>query len=293
MGPSHSTRIGIVVVLYRSVALPPIIEALCSRAEVTCVVVDNSGDLVSSPSSVKAIRVARNTGYPAAVNLALLNLPDCDAILLVNPDVDGDPQALMRLAQVAANISPPVICAPLAEGEPLGWQPKPSYGSTIRGYVTRKHAGSRASERYLSGAILSLNRPARQLLCRSGELLRDDLFFMDDIELCDRAKASGVLLRCVPVGELHHAGGGTSRTNAAPRVYFSRISKIRYWRGVSRFRGDLLAAFFLLEASCGFLYCSVGVRLGMHVEPGAIRGFRLVVRWILTRDLTNDAAALR
>jgi GT2 family glycosyltransferase len=146
----------------------------------------------------------------------------------------------------------------------------------------------------LSGALLAINCSAIRLLAADGHLLRDELFFMDDVELSDRARHLGITVKEVQChGTIQHIGGVSMRQRPAVRIYFSRVSKVRYWVRVHPARGRLLGAFFLIEASVGWLIASRFRTAGSGLQKGTVAdGFEAVVRWLYSRDRTIDERVL-
>lgn len=285
--------IGVVVVLYRCPEVPKIVRDVARMPHTVVIAVDNSGCLLEDPADVTVIRSDRNLGYPAAVNLALSSLPEkLSAVLLINPDVEGPADALLELADSANAFHCPALCAPTCPESSCGMLPEPSFLGTILGYVLRRPTRRRLGEGFLSGAVLCLNAPARSILTRDGRLLREDLFYMDDVELSDRARRSGVAVEALPVTGLHHVGAVTSAGHPAPRIYFSRVSKIRYWRERSRWRGAVLAAFFFVESTAGIMGAFVQSVARGKSRPSFVTGFWLTLKWIVTRDAHVDAQAL-
>ena len=97
----RSPTIGAVCVLYGMAQVPAILVDL-ARGGVEVSIVDNSGDLASDGAKHAGVRVATpglNLGYSKGVNRALAGLTSHpDVVLVVNPDIVGDPEALVAFA---------------------------------------------------------------------------------------------------------------------------------------------------------------------------------------------------
>ena len=290
-------KVGALCVLYGNEQLPRLLRDLSGVRGVSVVVLDNSGDLAeSAPAGVELVRPGRNLGYSAGVNRALGVLPpDIDALLVINPDIVGDVDSLLRLAREAVDMQGPALVSPTSEDGMFGIQPGQSVASTIIQYSLRtdKAFHSRTNG-FLSGALLAINRAALNMLVSDGRLLREDLFFMDDFELSARARRLGVRVREVDTrGGIRHIGGVSMRRRPSVPIYFSRVSKVRYWSEVQPLRARLLAAYFLLESSLGWLVATRKAR-GRRVQPGsgAADGFKAVIQWLISRDNSIDEAIL-
>lgn len=70
------------------------------------------------------------------------------------------------------------------------------------------------------------------------------------------------------------------RRRPAVRIYFSRVSKVRYWQGRSWFWGTVLRGFFRAEAAAGEV---VARRKDADASDGsAAMGFALARQWLRT-----------
>ncbi len=292
-------RVGVVCVLYGSPALPELVAEL-ARVGAHVVVVDNSGDLAEFVADdaacgplPKIVRPGRNLGYSAGINAAVAALPpSLDAVLLVNPDIAGPPSALLELASAVAARPDPTIASAAGGAGQFGPLPRAPFWLVLWHYTARSswHPRPRTQgDTFLSGALLALNAAAVTALSDRGRLLDPTLFFMDDVELSDRAAARGVTTLEVPLGaSLAHEGGTSMRRRPAVRIYFSRVSKVRYWRRRSPWRGAVLRRFFAAEAALGE---RLAARSGTE-EGGAADGFRWARRWLRTLDSGIDELAL-
>lgn len=290
-------RFGALCVLYGNAEVPQIIRDLSTIRGVSVAILDNSGDLLESvPIGVKLLQPGRNLGYSQGVNCAMAALPsDIDALLVINPDIVGDVASLLRLVRQVADLEGPVLASPSSEDGMFGFQPRQSVASTIIQHSLRRNDLFRdRTNGFLSGALLAINGAALDVLAVDGHLLREDLFFMDDVELSTRAQRLGVRVREIRCrGDIRHIGGVSMRRRPSVRIYFSRVSKVRYWSEVQPLRARLLAAYFAVESSVGWLVATRQARRAV-LNEGATQadGFKAVIRWLLSRDDSIDQIIL-
>lgn len=286
-------RQGLICVLYGSPDVPQIVIDFARTAP--AVVIDNSGDLRGAADGLTVLRPGRNLGYSEGVNAGLAALPpDCRAVLVVNPDIAGPVEALHELAEKVARSPQPMLAAPTGGNGTFGFLPRATAPLVMVQYLLRSnwHPTARDPERqFLSGALLALNAAALKVLAPADELLRSDLFFMDDVDLTDRARANEVQLLEVPVtAQLVHEGGTSMRRRPAVRIYFSRVSKVRYWRSRSPVWGGVLRRFFLAEAAVGEVVARR--RDGGAPDGSAAMGFGLTRQWLRTGAMALDERVL-
>jgi len=290
-------KVGALCVLYDNVQLPQILRDLSATSGVFVSILDNSGDLAESvPAGVELVRPGLNLGYSAGVNRALAALPsDIDVLLVINPDIVSDAECLLGLARQVVDMEGPALVAPASEDGMFGIQPRPNVVATIIAYSL--HMNSLFQDRtngFLSGALLAINAAALDMLASDGRLLQENLFFMDDVELSDRARGLGVHVGEVNChGSIEHVGGGSMGRRPSVRIYFSRVSKVRYWSQARPFQAKLLGAFFVLESSVGWLVATCRSRQ-VVVQDGVTEaeGFKAVVQWLLSRDDSIDQIIL-
>lgn len=289
-----AVTVGAVCVLFGARQMPPILRELAAR-DVDVVVVDNSGDL--DPDEItganpRVVSPGRNLGYSRGINAGVRALSDVpDALLVVNPDIVGDPESLMSFATQVARCEGPVLAAPTGGEGHFGFLPRAPWWLVLGHYLLRTswHPTPRSDDdRFLSGALLGLNREALDRLAPQGHLLDPTLFFMDDVELSDRARQHGVrVAELRSDGGLTHEGGTSMRRRPAVRIYFSRVSKVRYWHGRSPTVGELLRAFFMVESAIG------RVASGRQVPDGSTaHGFSATMRWLRHGDARIDEEIL-
>lgn len=294
LNSSTGPRIGAVCVLYGAPRIPGILRDLAQRG-VDVVIVDNSDDLDPAEvagNSLRVVRPGRNLGYSRGVNAGVEAMPiRPDALLIVNPDIVGDPDALLDFARTVAASPEPLLAAPAGGDGHFGYLPTAPPWLIVGQYVLRSSWHPRPKEEddmFLSGALLGLNRAALDRVAPDNALLDPTLFFMDDVELTDRARRLGCRVAEIgPVGDLDHEGGTSMRRRPAVRIYFSRISKVRYWQGRSPVIGAMMRGFFLAETSVGQLVS------GRSAPDGSAgHGFAAARRWLRHPDPQIDEVVL-
>lgn len=195
------------------------------EAPAEVIVVDNNS--VTRPTatpvqhvSLRTVELNQNIGFSPAVNVALEELGAVDLVLLLNPDARLDPEALRHLADVWRT-DPPAVAGPVLVGR----------GGTPRGYSERPfHSLSRELIRQVAPFLLD-RRPWGRMAGRTGQgrcltgacLLVDGAFlravggldtyvpmYLEDVELCWRAKERHRQVRLVRAARCEHDLGGSS-----------------------------------------------------------------------------------
>ncbi len=248
--------LAVVSVLFGATEIPEFLVKLC-RSGARVVVVDNSGDLMLAPDpEISVLRPGRNLGYPAAINLGVTHLLEdraAEFVLLANPDMTLSPVFVDALCAAACGPRPVISFPVLPGGATVGWQRRPTALGSAAAYAFRFHRATYGVRpvRYPSGALLLLNASALRLLRRNDRLLDPDLFFMDDVEIADRARTQNVAFSPVsadPTDVVHESNGTAWRAPGVP-YFFRRAAKVRYWsaRG-QRTSAGILAGVVMAEA---------------------------------------------
>ena len=217
---------------------------------------DGSAQMVTAefPDAV-LLYMPKNLGFARANNAAFA-LSDADAVLLLNSDAELSADALGALvAALAADrrlgIAGPVLVGGDGRVQYEGGRRDPSILGEF-GNIT--HLNTRLPRsvlgRYLmndwdhrstrdvpvlSGACMLIRRSAL-----GGRLFCEDFFmYGEDIELCQRLRATGWRMRYVSAAEVAHRGGATSRRARASMRVAGVVSMAQLLR---RRRGPLYAA---------------------------------------------------
>ena len=220
--------IGVIIVNYFTESLlRPLVEQVARYSMVRQVVVVDNGSLapLSFEAGVRVIAEGRNMGFAAAVNRGLMVLPpDCNYVLLLNPDMRLDAASVARLLEHAEGYGCPIVGPrfywdedryfrlPPATGA-LTWLDVGAQDATSLEGQLRTHAWSTYHDNYwsqqdpfrqpfLPGACLLL---AMGWIRARGRIF-DERYFMyyEDTDLCLEAMQEGWMPLCVPKAEVVH-----------------------------------------------------------------------------------------
>lgn len=228
-------------------------DPLWRRGGMELIVVDNdSGD--GSREMVRArhpearlLANGRNLGFAAAANQGIRTASGTWPVVL-NPDVALEEKTLTTLMGHAQNSIRTGIVGPKVLNPDGSLQPSrrrfPTYGNILfarksplyrlmpenpwsRGYLMADRcAGSIQAVEALAGVCLLLNRG---MLEEIG--LFDEGFFMylEDIDLCYRARLAGWRVEYLPEARIRHHWGASSRQERATSEQHHRRSMFRYF----------------------------------------------------------------
>jgi N-acetylglucosaminyl-diphospho-decaprenol L-rhamnosyltransferase len=245
---------GIIVVTYNSArhieklldSLPAAIEGLRTR----CIVVDNSSSdgtisIVRSRSDVTAVKADGNLGYAGAINLARTLIGSCSSLLILNPDLELEPGAIIQLHQAldepGVGIAVPMLLnddgslylstrrepsVSRALGEALfgaHWPGRPAWLSeTIRDRRAYQHPQDVA---WAGGAALLVSAECSDAV---GDW-DDGRFFLysEETDFAARARRCGYRVRYVPTARVRHEDGGSGRSPALGALM--GVNRVRYY----------------------------------------------------------------
>lgn len=225
--------IGIVIVTYNNAgdvdALIDSIPAACEGLSWAAVVVDND----SSDATVElleahganVIRMGRNAGYAAALNVGIEHFQNARSILISNPDIVLFPgalaPALRELDDPRVGVVAPQLRAPggrlghtqrrtLTIGRALGMTLLGGKLSTRSARMSDLVIDPQAYLRpqdvdWAVGALLLISRQ-----CIETVGLWDESFFLysEETDYCERVADAGLVTRYIPVPAGRHEGGG-------------------------------------------------------------------------------------
>jgi hypothetical protein len=217
---------------------------------------DGSAEMVSDEfPAAGLLRMSRNAGFARANNAAFRHA-DAAAVLLLNSDAELSPGALGALAtelegdrQLAA--VGPVLVGGDGRVQFEGGRRDPTilgevgnithlntrlpHGALGRYLMNEWDHRSTRDVEVLSGACMLIRRSAL------GERLFCEDFFMygEDVELCQRLRATGWRLRYVSAAEVAHRGGAASRRARTAMRVAGVVSMAQL---LGRSRGPLYAA---------------------------------------------------
>lgn len=250
---SHSKPVvGVVIVTYNSAGL---IERLAASLRVALgelphrvVVVDNasSDDTVARVrrANFEVVEMGRNAGYSAGINAGLALLTDARSVLVLNPDVVLERDAITSMLAVFDNPSVGVVVPQTrgSEGQ-LGFNQRRD-PTLLRILASTLLGANRASrwpklsevvadhEDYMHtvdidwgvGAVMLISRECLDLVGTW-----DESFFLysEEIDYCQRVRRAGLLVRYTPSAIVHHEGGGGAN-NTRLRSMMS-VNKVRLY----------------------------------------------------------------
>ncbi len=262
------------VVTYNSAAhIGPCLESLlASRGfdAVEILVVDNA-----SADATRAIITARfptvrliaspvNLGFAAANNLAARQATG-DYLAIVNPDLTVPPDSLRRLVDYLEQAPAVGIAGPRTldtEGR-VTLSARPPYSLW---HILGMHWYFGAiCPRLIYGRYVALNRTAdlpvdvgwlqgsclvlrRSLFEQLGGFDESFFLYVEDIDLCDRARQQGYRIVFVPMAMAVHLGGATTRAQPLMRVRGYHASPLHYFRKRQKpLHAFLIRGIFILE----------------------------------------------
>ena len=229
------------------------IEQTCKEINYEIIIVDNnsSDDFCKIVSNYKElnihlIRNKKNKGFPVANNQAL-KFAKGDYILLLNPDTELTPKAVKNIINYLSNnpkigiVGSKVLCYNgKLQNTPIFF---PNFFDIFFGvfFLNRIFPKSKIFNRtciyshnfkknievdMVSGCFLLFRK---KVYYEIGGL-DENLFFREDVDFCKRAKNKGWKVIYFPSSEIYHYAGGSSKNNRYSVVYFSRKSRVLYFR---------------------------------------------------------------
>jgi len=199
----------VVTVAHRSAAeLAALLPTLPPDAEV--IVVDTDGSAASAAATV--IERRDNPGFGAANNEGVARARG-EVTVLLNPDIAATPDAIERLAMLAAGREALVVPRLRnADGSvqrsafALPGRPSAIVNALTPGAWRREPWRARAP-RIVGWALAAALAAPTELLRRLGPFDPGAFLFYEDMDLCLRARAAGIPTVLHPEVELTHAGG--------------------------------------------------------------------------------------
>ncbi len=221
--------LGIVVVSFGSSELLRANLAAIDRAHLTAatvVVVDNwttdaerravralaeaEGWLVEEPAS--------NAGFGAGVNLGAARAlsSGCDRLLVLNPDVSIDAQAIVRLIRASVDHPAAALSPRLDRPDGSVWFAGGQLDRATGLTRTRPDVVQQGEDRWLTAACLLVDRAAWELV---GGFDERYFLYWEDVDLSQRLLAAGGDLRVVHDVVATHTVGGTQRSVGKSPTY--------------------------------------------------------------------------
>jgi N-acetylglucosaminyl-diphospho-decaprenol L-rhamnosyltransferase len=256
--PGH-VDCGVIIVTYNSAphigrlldSLPAATQGLRTR----CLVVDNDSSdetlaIVRSRDDAEAFEAGGNLGYAGAINLARSLIGSCSSLLILNPDLVLEPEAVVHLREAldrpGVGVAAPMLLS--ADGS--------LYFSTRREpSLTRSVGEAMFGARFpwrpgwLSETIRepAAYRQQRDVAWAGGAALLisaacnhavgdwdDGRFFLysEETDFAARARRRGFLIRYVPNARARHEDGGSGRSPAL--IALMAVNRVRYFEKYHR-----------------------------------------------------------
>jgi GT2 family glycosyltransferase len=227
--------------------------AACDRP-IRLIVVDNQSSddtarIVSANSDVIFVDSGGNLGYAGGINVGLGLVEDCDAVLILNPDLALKPHAITRLFEALDNNGGIGAVVPLIRDSDGATFPslrrEPSitraigdalFGSKIR---TRPGFSSEIDYRpasyleprevdWATGAALLV--PA-EVVREVGQWNESFFLFSEETDYFRRIRMSGRQIRFDPSAVVEHRGGGSGTSAHTALLAVNRIRYVELHRG--------------------------------------------------------------
>jgi GT2 family glycosyltransferase len=251
---------GIVVVCYNSArhieklldSLPAATRGLRTR----CVVVDNSSQdatmaIVRSRADVIAVDAGGNIGYAGAINLARARIGSCSALLILNPDLVLEADAVVRLWQALEHgdvgVAVPMLLSAADGSLYFSTRREPSLTRAVGDALFGNHWGGRPgwlSETVRDTAAYQQPRDvtwaggAAMLVSAACDLAVGDwdeqrfFLYSEETDFATRARRAGFRLRYVPTARARHVDGGSGRSPALATLM--AVNRVRYYEKYHR-----------------------------------------------------------
>ena len=299
--PEH-VDCGIIVVTYNNARhierLLSSVPAAVGTLRTRCVVVDNNSSdetmsILRSRNDVVAVEAGRNLGYAGAINLARTLIGSCSSLMILNPDLVLEAQAIVRLYQAldqpGVGIAVPMLLGDdgslylstrrepsvsRALGEALfgaHWPERPGWLSeTIRDRHAYQHPRDVA---WAGGAALLISAACNDAV---GDW-DDGRFFLysEETDFAARARRCGYRVWYVPTARVRHEDGGSGRSSALGALM--AVNRVRYYE---KYHGRPATSFFRAAIALHHLFRSA--------DPAQRVALKALMRRSRWRDLPGN-----
>jgi GT2 family glycosyltransferase len=256
----------VVVVTYNSAdRISALLDSLPSAARglrIRCVVVDNGSrdgtvELLTTRRDVTLIATGRNLGYAGGINVARMRCGPCSSILILNPDLELEPDAIVHLR--AALDGPGVgVAVPMLLNQDgsrfFTLRREPSLTRALGDALFGAHFPGRPS--WLGEMVYddsAYRRPSDvEWACGAAVLISSECdssvgdwdsgrFFLysEETDFFRRARGCGYVVRSVPSSHARHEGGGSGTAPALEALL--AVNRIRYYR---KYHGRAMSSVF-------------------------------------------------
>ena len=223
---------------------------------------------------VTLVALAENRRFAGGNNVAVQRAlaEGADAVMLLNNDVEADPELLARLLLALAQDPGAGAAAPLVYFAAPGDRIWYAGGRCVPWLAHSSHRGLRARDRgqyraveptgYLTGCCLLATRAAWLAV---GLLDESYFLYAEDADWCLRARARGFRLLFVPGARLWHQVSASSGGAASPWKLYQRLrANLRLWSRHARGAGRLtwLPALLVQQAALALALLARGRAAG-------------------------------
>lgn len=257
---------GVIVVCYNSArhieklldSLPAATRGLRTR----CVVVDNRSQdatmaIARSREDVLAVDAGANIGYAGAINLARARIGSCAALLVLNPDLVLEADAVVRLWRALeeqdVGVAVPMLLSEADGSLYFSTRREPSLTRALGDAIFGARWGRRPG--WLSETIRDTTayQKVRDVAWAGGAAMLvsaacdsavgdwdDQRFFLysEETDFATRVRRAGFRIRYVPTARARHVDGGSGRSPALAALM--AVNRVRYYEKYHRRPAALL-----------------------------------------------------
>jgi N-acetylglucosaminyl-diphospho-decaprenol L-rhamnosyltransferase len=256
----------VAIVTYNSTdhisALLDSLPAAAGNLRIRCVVIDNGSrdgtiELLRTRRDVTLIETGRNLGYAGGINVARAHCGSCSSILILNPDLELEPDAIVHLYEALDDPSVGVAVPMLLNEDgsrffTLRREPSPTralgdalFGERCRdrpGWLTETIYAPDAYRRptdvaWAGGAALLISSECNSTV---GDWDSERFFlYSEETDFFARARRYGYRVRSVPGANARHVGGGSG--TAPELAALLAVNRVRYYE---KYHGRTVSALF-------------------------------------------------
>lgn len=297
----RSPDLSVLVVCYQSRAdIERCLDSLQSTAgalRLEVILIDNSSDgcdeLVRDRyPDVRVLPSQGNLGFAAANNVCA-EQATADTLLLLNPDTETLPGAIIRLVEALdsapeAGIMGGLTVLPTGAPEPSSHQSEPTIGNELLRLVglARLARGGLAADAtqpadvaVVSGAFAAVRRSAWD---RVGGFDTSFWMYSEEVDLCDRVRAHGWRVMMTPAAQVvHYVGSSSSAPERQLAILRGKMHRSLRVAGPARHRalGAVLWLQSLSRAAVGCLAAPIATSRARRLRSAHGAAARHPSRW--------------
>lgn len=262
--PDGRADVAAVVVTYNSAsdigALIGDLRLAARDRPIRLIVVDNqssddTADIVRAHDDVIFVDAGGNLGYAGGINAGLRSVGQCDAVLILNPDVRLEPDAITRLREAVDDEAIGAAVPLILDGDGAAYtslRREPSItraiGDALFGDKIRARPSFTAETVYRPKSYLEAHNvdwatgaallvPAA-VVREVGDWNEEFFLFSEETDYFRRIRMSGRSIRFEPAAVVKHRGGGSGTSNFGT---LDAVNRVRY---IERHHGRLYATAF-------------------------------------------------